>query len=78
MVTDVAKELFGIRTKTVIPILKKYLSESMNEGLPLIRPLWMLDTQDTACSYVYDEFSVGEELIVAPILKKGLTIREGT
>lgn len=77
MMTEVAKELFGIRQKTVIPILIKYLSESMNEGLPLVRPLWMLDTQDTQCLYVNDEFSVGEELIVAPILQKGQTFREG-
>lgn len=77
MMTEVAKELFGIRQKTVIPILKKYLSESMNEGVPLIRPLWMLDNQDAASLSVYDEFSVGEELIVAPILKKGQTVREG-
>lgn len=77
MVTEVAKELFGIRQKTVIPILKKYLSESMNEGVPLVRPLWMLDTHDAACVNVYDEFSVGEELIVAPILQKGQTVREG-
>lgn len=77
MMTEVVKELFAIRQKTVIPILKKYLSESMNEGLPLVRPLWMLDTQDAACLSVNDEFSVGEELIVAPILQKGQTVREG-
>lgn len=76
-VTEVAKELMAIRQKQVIPILKKYLSDAMNEGLPLVRPLWMLDTQDAACLYVNDEFSIGEELIVAPILYKGQTKREG-
>lgn len=77
LVTEIAKELTHIREQTVIPILKKYLSDAMNEGLPLIRPLWMLDTQDPACLYVNDEFSIGEELIVAPILHKGQTKREG-
>lgn len=77
LMTEVSKELFGIRQKTVIPMLKKFLSESMNQGLPLVRPLWMLDTHDAACLSVYDEFSVGEELIVAPIVKKGQTVREG-
>ncbi|KAG4065962.1 hypothetical protein HA402_006680 [Bradysia odoriphaga] len=76
LMTEVAKELFGIRQKTVIPILKKYLSESMNQGLPLVRPLWMLESHDAACLNVYDEFSVGEELIVAPIVQKGQTVRE--
>lgn len=76
-VTEVAKDLTGIRQKTVIGILKKYVSDALNEGLPLIRPLWMLDINDPACLYVNDEFSIGEEVIVAPILHKGQTKREG-
>lgn len=76
-VMDVAKELMSIRQKVVIPILKKYFQEAMDEALPLIRPLWMLDSQDPACLYVHDEFSVGIELIVAPILRRGQYSREG-
>ena len=77
VVTDVVKELTGIRQKTVIPLLKKYLNDAMNEALPFIRPLWMLDSLDSPCLEVNDEFSVGEELIVAPVLEKGNTQREG-
>jgi myogenesis-regulating glycosidase len=76
-VTEIAKELAAVRQKTVIPVLKKYLSDAMNEGLPLVRPLWMLDPHDAACLSVADEFSVGEQLIVAPILSSKKTIREG-
>lgn len=76
-VMDVAKEMMSIRQKVVIPILKKYFQEAMDEALPLIRPLWMLDSQDPACLYVHDEFSVGIELIVAPILTRGQYTREG-
>jgi myogenesis-regulating glycosidase len=75
--TEIAKELSNVRMKTVTPLLKKYLTEAMNEGLPLVRPLWMLDPSDAACLNVVDEFSVGEELIVAPILEHKKTIREG-
>lgn len=67
----------SIRQKVVIPILKKYFQEAMDEALPLIRPLWLLDSQDPACLYVHDEFSVGIELIVAPILSRGQYTREG-
>lgn len=76
-VTEIAKELASVRQKTVTPVFKKYLSDSMNEGLPLVRPLWMLDPHDVDCLNVVDEFSVGEQLIVAPILERGKTIREG-
>ncbi|XP_017064276.1 myogenesis-regulating glycosidase isoform X1 [Drosophila eugracilis] len=68
LVTRVAQELKEVRQSIVIPLLKKYLNPSMNEGLPLVRPLWMMDPHDPACLIVSDEFSVGEELIVAPIL----------
>ncbi|CAO1413835.1 unnamed protein product [Diamesa tonsa] len=76
MVMEAAKELTAVRQKTVTPLLKKYLREAMNEGLPLIRPLWMLDPQDSACLNVDDEFSVGDALIVAPILMKGQLFRD--
>ncbi|CAO1409357.1 unnamed protein product [Diamesa serratosioi] len=75
-VMEAAKELTAVRQKTVMPLLKKYLSDAMNEGLPLIRPLWMIDPLDAACLNVDDEFSVGDELIVAPIFKKGQLLRD--
>lgn len=56
--------------------MKKYTSESLNSGLPLIRPLWMLDPLDASCRIVSDEFAVGAELIVAPILHSGKRQRE--
>jgi myogenesis-regulating glycosidase len=77
-VTDVVKDLTSTRQKTVSPLLKKYLDYAMNEGLPFIRPLWMLDPLDVDCLRMADEFSVGDELIVAPILYKGATSREGS
>ncbi|XP_030378156.1 myogenesis-regulating glycosidase isoform X2 [Scaptodrosophila lebanonensis] len=76
LVTRVAQELKEVRQTVVIALLKKYLNPSMNEGWPLVRPLWMLDPHDPACLIVSDEFSVGEELIVAPILDAGREERE--
>lgn len=60
----------------VNPLLKKYAREALDSGLPLVRPLWMLDPLDPACRLLADEFSVGEELIVAPVLQPGSTERE--
>lgn len=75
--TEIAKELAAVRQKTITPILKTYLGEAMNEGLPMVRPLWMLDPHDAACLNAGDEFSIGEQIIVAPILEPKKTIREG-
>lgn len=76
-VRDVAKGLTAIRQKTMIPIFMKYINDALNDGLPLVRPLWMIDINDPACLTVNDEFSIGEEVIVAPILRKGQIKREG-
>ncbi|XP_044006466.1 myogenesis-regulating glycosidase isoform X2 [Aphidius gifuensis] len=75
-VLEMARSLTTLRQKTVTPLLKKYANETLDSGLPIIRPLWMLDPIDPACHIVVDEFSVGEELIVAPILYSGSRQRE--
>lgn len=74
-ITDVAKELSALRELIVIPILKKCINHAMNEGKPLVRPLWMLDSEDDACLKVENEFSIGDDLVVAPILYRGQTKR---
>ncbi|XP_063908842.1 myogenesis-regulating glycosidase isoform X3 [Zophobas morio] len=75
-VLDMAKTLTSLRESKVTPLLKKYAKTSLDTGLPLIRPLWMLDYNDTACHVVADEFSIGDDLIVAPVLYSGARERE--
>ncbi|XP_019763989.1 myogenesis-regulating glycosidase isoform X2 [Dendroctonus ponderosae] len=67
-VSDTAISLALLRQNKVKPVLKKYARVSLNLGLPIIRPLWMLDPNDSSCHTVADEFSIGEDIIVAPIL----------
>uniref|UniRef100_A0A1Q3FZ57 Putative maltase glucoamylase n=2 Tax=Culex tarsalis TaxID=7177 RepID=A0A1Q3FZ57_CULTA len=75
-VTEIAKELAAIRQKTVVPMLEQYSSVAMDEGLPIIRPLWMMDATDVNCLFIDDEFSIGDGMIVAPILYRSDTSRE--
>ena len=37
--------------------------------MPVIRPLWMLDSQDPVNQVIDDEFMIGDEILVAPILR---------
>jgi myogenesis-regulating glycosidase len=57
-------------------LLLKYKREALEEGLPLIRPLWLVSGGD-ATLLVEDEFAIGDEIVVAPILEQGQTTREG-
>uniref|UniRef100_A0A0K8T0D7 Family 31 glucosidase KIAA1161 n=1 Tax=Lygus hesperus TaxID=30085 RepID=A0A0K8T0D7_LYGHE len=75
-VLEQAEILTTLRRQTVNPLLKALVKEALNNGTPLIRPLWMLDPFDTYCHTVKDEFSVGEQIIVAPILKANTHERE--
>jgi hypothetical protein len=75
-VMEMAKILTSLRQAKVTPLLKKYAKISLDTGLPMIRPLWMLEYNDTACHVVADEFSIGEDLIVAPVLRSGARERE--
>ncbi|XP_050525580.1 myogenesis-regulating glycosidase [Daktulosphaira vitifoliae] len=75
-VLQLTKNLTSLRQQIINPLLKRYVQEALETAIPLIRPLWMLDPSDTTCYNVKDEFSVGEEVIVAPILRSGITERE--
>ena len=57
-------------------MLIKYAKDALETGIPIIRPLWLLDPNDPSCHVVVDEFSVGEELIVAPVLYPATYERE--
>lgn len=74
--TDIAKELSIIRQKHVMPLLDKFSRDAMDEGLPIIRPLWMMDSTDVNCLYIDDEFAIGDGMIVAPIIYRSDTSRE--
>lgn len=74
-VLEMAKNLTVLRQKVVTPLLLKYKREALEEGLPLIRPLWLVASGDPAL-IVNDEFVLGDEIVVAPVLEPGETSRE--
>uniref|UniRef100_A0A0A9ZJ17 Putative family 31 glucosidase KIAA1161 n=1 Tax=Lygus hesperus TaxID=30085 RepID=A0A0A9ZJ17_LYGHE len=44
-------------------------------GIPLINAVWWLDPEDSQAQQILDEFLVGEEILVAPVVEKGATSR---
>ena len=75
-VESMASNLTHLRQSTVLPLLHRYGGDSVISGLPIIRPLWMLDPLDKHAIDVLDEFCVGEELLIAPILEHHKRERE--
>lgn len=75
-ILEMAKTLIKMRHDKVTPLLLKYKREALEEGLPLIRPLWLVSGSDTAPMPLQDEFVIGNDIVVAPVLHRGHTSRD--
>ena len=60
--------------KRYLPALEKALAACRKTGEPVLRPL-AYNFTDAACSRIMDQFMIGNDLLVAPILEKGATSR---
>ncbi|MGE5676263.1 MAG: TIM-barrel domain-containing protein [Mycobacterium leprae] len=60
----------------LIPYFYTYLAESTRTGAPLLRPLLLEFPDDPRAVAVTDQFLVGRELMVAPVVAAGVTERQ--
>ncbi|HSS21604.1 MAG TPA: TIM-barrel domain-containing protein [Pyrinomonadaceae bacterium] len=71
---DIIRKYLKLRYQ-LLPFLYTTLEEAHRSGVPLFRPL-LLNYQDDPNTYnIDDEFMIGDDLLVAPILKPDLTGR---
>ena len=59
----------------LFPYLYTYGRVAHDTGLPILRGLFMEYPQDEQATQVEDQFLFGEELLVAPVLKKGERVK---
>ena len=59
-----------------MPDLVKFSNDAMQHSTPVIRPLWMLDPDDHENQKISDQFLIGDQILVAPILHPGQTSRD--
>ncbi|CAH0211097.1 Alpha-xylosidase BoGH31A [Massilia sp. Bi118] len=60
----------------LLPYLYTLFEESERTGLPPMRPLWFAYPGDTRAALVDDQFLLGADLLVAPVLREGQRKRE--
>jgi alpha-glucosidase len=71
---DIIRKYLKLRYR-LLPFLYTTLEEAHRTGVPLFRPL-VLNYQDDANTYnLDDEFMIGNDLLVAPVLKPDVTRR---
>lgn len=59
----------------LFPYLYSYARKAHDTGLPIVRGLFMEYPNDEQATNVDDQFLFGEELLVAPVLKKGERVK---
>ncbi|XP_018014655.1 uncharacterized protein LOC108671600 isoform X2 [Hyalella azteca] len=69
-------DLMRIREELVIPRFRKNLNESITNNYPLVSPLALKFPKDLKSLSIGDQWIVGEDLMVAPVLKRGARSRD--
>ncbi|HET7580331.1 MAG TPA: glycoside hydrolase family 31 protein [Bacillales bacterium] len=70
----IVKKYIGLRYKW-LPHLYTLFKETTDTGVPVMRPLFMEYPDDRNTYQMSDEFLVGENVLVAPILTPGTSLR---
>ncbi|KAM9855015.1 SITS-binding protein [Aulostomus maculatus] len=60
----------------VVPLIEKYAEEWQVTGSPVYRPMWWLSPDDPMTFTIDDQFLIGDEVLVAPVLEKGQVRRD--
>ncbi|XP_037623804.1 SITS-binding protein isoform X1 [Sebastes umbrosus] len=62
--------------RDVVPLIEKYAEEWQMTGNPIYRPMWWLSPSDPTTFTIDDQFLIGDEVLVAPVLEKGAVQRD--
>ncbi|RPJ02839.1 MAG: DUF4968 domain-containing protein [Chloroflexi bacterium] len=60
----------------LLPTIYSAFAQCAQDGMPIVRPLFMVDPTDETLRDVDDAFMLGDSILVAPILERGATQRE--
>src|SRR5208283_1831090 len=71
----IIKEILFLRER-LRPYIMKQMKLAAAKGTPPMRPLFFDFPGDAAAPVVDDQFMFGPDLLVAPILRQGMTSRE--
>src|SRR5205085_10230743 len=71
---DIIRKYLKLRYR-LLPFLYTQLEEAHRTGLPIFRPLVLNYQNDASVLSIDDEFMIGADLLVAPVMKPGLTSR---
>ncbi|KAK7891730.1 hypothetical protein WMY93_023693 [Mugilogobius chulae] len=75
-VLNITRRYIALHQKTVVPLIEKYAEEWQLTGHPIFRPMWWLSPSDPVTFTIDDQFLIGDEVLVAPVVEKGAVYRD--
>lgn len=75
-VENLAKEFTVKRQELVLPRLREDVNSSLKYGTPLAKPLIFHFPDDKESGQVSDQWMIGNDLLVAPVIEKGVRVRD--
>uniref|UniRef100_A0A4W5NZY6 Si:ch211-236l14.4 n=1 Tax=Hucho hucho TaxID=62062 RepID=A0A4W5NZY6_9TELE len=73
-VLNLTRALIAWHQDFVVPLVTRYAEDWMTSGSPIYRPLWWLSPDDPVTFTIDDQFLIGDEVLVAPVIERG-TVR---
>ncbi|XP_020786781.2 SITS-binding protein [Boleophthalmus pectinirostris] len=75
-VLNITRQYISLHQKTVVPLIEKYAEEWQLTGQPIFRPMWWLSPSDPMTFTIDDQFLIGDEVLVAPVVERGAVHRD--
>ena len=75
-VTEHAKQLLHLHSCIVDKYINGLAQDVNRTGYPIIRPLWWIAPDDVRTYHINDQFLIGDNVMVAPIIKQGADERD--
>ncbi|OWF52060.1 uncharacterized family 31 glucosidase KIAA1161-like [Mizuhopecten yessoensis] len=74
-VVNISREYINLHAKYA-DVIVSLAREATRTGAPIIRPLWWVAPDDEDAQTIDSEFLLGDDILVAPVLKKGARQRD--
>jgi alpha-glucosidase (family GH31 glycosyl hydrolase) len=58
------------------PLIIQLARQAPKTGEPILAPLWYQSPKDPSTHDITDQFMLGDDLLVAPVVQKGATVRD--
>jgi myogenesis-regulating glycosidase len=72
---QLCKDILALRSQ-VSGRLHALAEEAAQKLTPIARPMWWLDPSDPATFTINDQFALGDDVVVAPVVEKGVRSRD--